>query len=841
MSEDFPAHLAGFRAGSLLAGYRLEGQVGAGGMAVVFRARDERLGRLVALKILAPAMAADGAFRRRFIAESRAAATVDDPHIIPVYEAGEAGGVLFIAMRFVVGGDLRGVLEREGALAPGRAAAFISPVASALDAAHRAGLVHRDVKPANILVDARADRPDHVYLSDFGVSKGAISSVSLTGAGHFVGTPDYSAPEQIQGLAVDGRADQYALACVAYQLLTGLAPFEREQGMAVLFAHLSAPPPSLSARRPDLPPAVDHVLTRALSKTPENRYRSCRDFADALREVLRLAPYLSLDSAPAADHPRTEVASPQPQFRGPYLAGTGKAAVPAGPAAAATIDSAPSGGPTSARQRAWSDPGSGGGVQSAGRPRHRTVGRPSTRTAWIRGHRPLVIALAGAVLAAAGVAPFVLASSPVHQRSSTIHQRGSIVTSDGVTIAESTPSNDSYKYQRKYPHGPEYAPVTGYDTLDSESGIEYYENSMLKGSNVTLTINSKAQDAAYNALAALGKPGGVVALNSRTGAILAMASYPSYDPNVLATHDGPQLNKVDQQLLADKTQPLINRALQATSPPGSTFKIVTSAALLTQDPSTTINTNVDSPTQLTLPQTSHVLTNNNGEVCGNGSGQAPLITAFAQSCDSTFGKIGMQLGAQALNVMAAKFGMNNPNLAIPLPAAKSDYIIPPSQALTAFSAIGQFSDTATPLQEAMFAAAIADGGKLMTPYLVKQVTESDLSTVHRTTPTQLSQPISPAVASEVGQMMLAVVQDPDGTAYAFNSAAVGLTMACETGTAQNGANNTGLDDAVFTCYAPYDKPQIAVGVIIQGGGYGATAAAPIATAVIKAYLASQGK
>ena len=170
MSEEFPAQLAGFRAGSLLAGYRLEAQVGAGGFAVVFRARDERLGRLVALKILAPALTADAAFRRRFIAESRAAAAVDDPHIIPVHEAGEASGVLFIAMRFVAGGDLRRVLDREGALPAVRAGEFLSPVASALDAAHRAGLVHRDVKPANILVDAREDRPDHVYLSDFGVS-----------------------------------------------------------------------------------------------------------------------------------------------------------------------------------------------------------------------------------------------------------------------------------------------------------------------------------------------------------------------------------------------------------------------------------------------------------------------------------------------------------------------------------------------------------------------------------------------------------------------------------------------------------------------------------------------
>jgi serine/threonine protein kinase len=185
----------------MLAGYRLEAQVGTGGMAMVFRARDERLGRLVALKVLAPALTVDAGFRRRFIAESRAAATVDEPHIIPVYEAGEADGVLFIAMRFVASGDLHGVLERDGALASARAAAFISPVASALDAAHDAGLVHRDVKPANILVDAHPGRPEHVYLSDFGVSKGAVSSVSLTGAGHFVGTPDYSAPEQIQGLS----------------------------------------------------------------------------------------------------------------------------------------------------------------------------------------------------------------------------------------------------------------------------------------------------------------------------------------------------------------------------------------------------------------------------------------------------------------------------------------------------------------------------------------------------------------------------------------------------------------------------------------------------------------
>jgi len=352
LSEDFPAHLFGFQAGSLLAGYRLESRVGAGGMAVVFRARDDRLNRLVALKILAPALASDSAFRARFIAESRAAAAVDDPHIIPVYEAGEADGVLFIAMRFVQGGDLYQVLTREGALPPDRVAGFISPVASALDAAHRAGLVHRDVKPANILVDAREDRPDHVYLSDFGVSK-AIASAGLTGPGNFVGTPDYSAPEQIQGRDVDGRTDQYALACVAFQLLTGTLPFGSDEDTPALLAHLSTPPPSLVARMPDLPGAVDQVVARAMAKAPEQRYASCLNFADALRGALGLAPYDPQGStaAPITPPPAT---SP-PRIRTLIASGTDR------------------------------------------------------RTAITR-HRLLALVLGCAVLAAAGVIPFVLKS-----------------------------------------------------------------------------------------------------------------------------------------------------------------------------------------------------------------------------------------------------------------------------------------------------------------------------------------------------------------------------------------------------------------------------------------------
>jgi peptidoglycan glycosyltransferase len=440
------------------------------------------------------------------------------------------------------------------------------------------------------------------------------------------------------------------------------------------------------------------------------------------------------------------------------------------------------------------------------------------------------------------------------------YERGSIVTSDGVTIAAtklSTNPNDSFKYQRYYPLGPEYAPVTGYNTIYSQTGIEAAENSLLsgndsaldvrkvidlitgkttKGATVQVTINAKAQVAAYNALAAQGKPGAVVALDPKTGAILAMASYPSYDPALLAVHDGTQLIKNDKQLLADKTQPLLNRALQGAYPPGSTFKIVTSSALLTQSPGTTINTNFDSPTQLTLPQTSHVLHNDQGEACGDGSGQAPLITAFAQSCDTTFAKIGMDLGAPALNAMAEKFGMNNPNLTVPLPVAQSNYIIPPSEATTAFSAIGQFSDTVTPLQLAMFSSAIANNGTLMKPYLVQQVTASDLSTVQATPQAVLSQPVSPSVASDVGKMMLAVVQDPNGTAFNVNQSVAGVQIAGKTGTAETGV--VSLNDAAFTGFAPYANPSIAVGVIIEGGGYGASAAAPIAVQVIKAYLAT---
>jgi hypothetical protein len=302
-----------FAAGSRIAGYRLEERIGQGGMAVVFRARDQRLGRLVALKILAPELAGDAEFQRRFTRESRAAAAIDDPHIVPVFAAGEADGMLFIAMRYVAGGDAHSLLNREGPLPPDRVADIISPVASALDAAHRAGLVHRDVKPSNMLMDVLPGRPDHVYLSDFGLSKAVASTSGMTRAGAVMGTLDYISPEQIAGQPVDGRADQYALACSAFELLAGGPPFRRDEPTAAMYAHLSQSPPQLASRRPGLPPEVDGVLSRALAKAPGDRYASCGQFADALRDAFGFQPYRSGPRVMPAAPPPIESAWPAAQ------------------------------------------------------------------------------------------------------------------------------------------------------------------------------------------------------------------------------------------------------------------------------------------------------------------------------------------------------------------------------------------------------------------------------------------------------------------------------------------------------------------------------------------------
>src|SRR4051794_5889374 len=246
-------------------------------MGVVYRATQLGLDRTVALKVVAPAFAHDEEFRARFQRESKLAASIEHPNVIPVYEAGQQDGTLFLAMRYVDGTDLKTLLNREGRIEPIRAARFVSQIANALDAAHAAGLVHRDVKPANALLAAQ----DHVYLTDFGLTKRAASGSAMTKTGQMVGTVDYVAPEQVEGGSVDARTDVYSLACVFYHLLTGRVPFDKPTEMAKLFAHVHEAPPRPSDVVQGLPGTVDDVVWRGMAKEPTKRYLSAGDLGRA--------------------------------------------------------------------------------------------------------------------------------------------------------------------------------------------------------------------------------------------------------------------------------------------------------------------------------------------------------------------------------------------------------------------------------------------------------------------------------------------------------------------------------------------------------------------------------
>jgi penicillin-binding protein A len=449
-------------------------------------------------------------------------------------------------------------------------------------------------------------------------------------------------------------------------------------------------------------------------------------------------------------------------------------------------------------------------------------------------------------------------------------QRGAIIANgDGtdVKIAESVRNKNTDTYHRVYPFGREYAAVTGYDTIFGKSGIEEAENKYLTGpsadlglhnligllsgnqagSDVILTISPKAQLAAYQALLAQaqldgGKPAAVVALNPSTGAILAMASYPTFNPNVLTTTNGSKLDKIDKQLLRAPGNPLLNRAINETWPPGSSFKIVTGSTAFATHLVANPSTNVLAPQALPLGN-GNFLHNDDFETCANGD--PPISEAFYLSCNTAFGRLGMKLTAPVLLHYADMFGFNDPNLKIPMPVSASPW--PPVEdndpAYTALQAIGQFNARETPLQEAMVAATIANHGVQMTPYMVQQIEAShNLATIYSATPSVLNTPISSTVASYMRTLMRGVTQNPAGTAYqTAGPPATSIIIAGKTGTAQNGQVSAGLvdDDAVFSSFAPAGNgqtPRIAVGVIVQGGGYGADAAAPIAVKIIQAYL-----
>ena len=323
--------MADFEPGDVFAGHRIEGVAGRGGMGVVYRALQIDLERPVALKVIAPHLAQDEAFRERFVAESRTAAAIDHPHVLPIYYAGESDGTLYIAMRFVEGEDLRHLIRAAGSVEPARAAQIVDQVGSALDAAHARGLIHRDVKPANVLLGTG----DHAYLTDFGLTKRLGSSTGLSRSGQWVGTLGYVAPEQIRGERIDARADVYALGCVLFHALTGQAPYVRETEEATLWSHLHDPPPPASMLAEGVPEAFDAVIERALAKDPDERFPSAGDVGRAALAAAAGAPVAASDermvargrAAPDADdetrispeRDRTRVAPVPTQSRLPLL------------------------------------------------------------------------------------------------------------------------------------------------------------------------------------------------------------------------------------------------------------------------------------------------------------------------------------------------------------------------------------------------------------------------------------------------------------------------------------------------------------------------------------------
>src|SRR5690348_8005874 len=340
--------------GDEFAGYRMRSVLGRGGMSVVYQAENLRLSNVIALKVLAPELAANDVFRARFLEESRIAASLNHPNVIPIYDMGSSDGLLYIAMRYVSGTDLRQIIKKRGRLQPETALFLLGQVARALDAAHRQGLVHRDVKPGNMLIERGSDDadPDHVYLADFGITKHAMSRTGLTSTGQFLGTIDYVAPEQIRGTSVLGLADQYSLGCVLYECLTGRVPFEKDLDAAIIWAHVEETPAMPTTLRPELPPQIDEVFGRVLAKRPDERYGSCREFVQAAQLALGVfAPGIEPATAygvPPADpatRPRGITPVSRPSVPPDQFSWSGRISQPSAPAPVAPDPVAPGSAP----------------------------------------------------------------------------------------------------------------------------------------------------------------------------------------------------------------------------------------------------------------------------------------------------------------------------------------------------------------------------------------------------------------------------------------------------------------------------------------------------------------
>jgi penicillin-binding protein A len=422
-------------------------------------------------------------------------------------------------------------------------------------------------------------------------------------------------------------------------------------------------------------------------------------------------------------------------------------------------------------------------------------------------------------------------------------------------IVTSKETTGELKFLRVYSKGPMYAPATGfYSPTFGRSGIERQENSYLagtadeffvrrlidlvtqkapEGGSVSLTLDPRAQQAAWDAMQ--GKRGAVVALDPSTGAILALVSSPSFDPNRLASHDVEKASEAWRRLNADQDMPMLNRPLAQLYPPGSTFKVITAAAALS-DPSGKWkpDTEIDAPARLDLPQTTHDLPNYDGQPCGPG-GKTTIANALRISCNTAFAGLGLELGADKLRSQAEKFGFGT-DLDVPMQAATSRFPANPDQPQTAQSAIGQFDVAVTPMQMAMVAAAVANNGVVMHPYLVDQIRAPDLTTVRETRPEELGEAVTPAVATQLQSMMVDVVENGTGQ----NAQIPGIVVGGKTGTAQRGEGEK--PDAWFISFASSGERQVAVAVVIENGAEnaadisGGRLAAPIAKNVMEAVL-----
>lgn len=441
-------------------------------------------------------------------------------------------------------------------------------------------------------------------------------------------------------------------------------------------------------------------------------------------------------------------------------------------------------------------------------------------------------------------------------------ERGAIMVGRNTPVAKSVPVDDEYKFQRTYPKPMVYAPVTGWFSFYSQTGIERTQNDILsgddsrlfvnrlvdlisneptKGGNVLLTLNADAQQAAYDGLKALGDgvQGSVVALEPSTGKILAMVSLPTYDPNKLASHDLTESGTTYKQLNEDPTQPLLNRAIQTRLPPGSTFKVVTAAAAIEKglyDADSDVPGGVTYQLPLTSGETG--LIDNEGRNCGANGTKIPFTLAMENSCNTSFAQIAGEVGAEDMAKTAEGFGFNQGYLDDLFPNAESIFPEDLDKAELGQTGFGQFEVAATPLQMAMVAAGIANGGTVMKPYVVDEVQSADFDVLDKTDPEELSQAVSSTTAREVTKLMVSTVEN--GTAYP--AAIDGVLVAGKTGTAQSGIDAV-PPYAWFISFAPADNPEVAVAVMIQkadiprgeiaGGVYGGPIAKAVMEAVIK--------